>query len=115
MSLQTFLSTVEADITGAFKVIETDAETALTDIWALAKPVFTAAEPTIVKDVLTAIQAFLSTAAADVTGNDFAGIEQAFLEDLEAAGNALFSTAQGLGSSLLQILIALAKNAVAAP
>ena len=111
MSLQTFLSTVETDITGALKVIEDDAEAALTFIWGAAKPLFTAAEPTVIKDVLTAVQSFLATASADITGNDFAGIEQAFLEDLETAGSSLFTVAQGLGSSLLQVLIALAKNA----
>lgn len=110
MSLQTFLTTVETDITSVVKVVEGDVEIALTAIWTAAKPLFMQAEPVIVQDVLAALQKFLTTAEAS---NDFAGIEQAFLQDLEAAGSELFGQAQGLGSTLLQVLIGLAKGALA--
>lgn len=112
MSLQTFLATVEADIIAEVKVIEDDVDTALTDIWNFAKPVFTAFEPVVIRDTLTAVVNFLKAAEADVVGGNFADIEQAFLMALESAGSALFGDAQSLGSNLLQVLIGLAKGSL---
>ena len=110
MTVKTFIATVEADVTSAFHTLEGEAETALTAIWSAARPVFLAFEPTLVNDTLTALTAFLAKAEADVAAGDFGDIEQAFLEDLEAAGSSLFSGAKSLGSNLIGVLIGLAKG-----
>lgn len=114
MSLASFIATVETDIKEAVTWVEDETDAALAFIWTAAKPIFIAFEPTVIKDTLTALIDFLGRAEADIVNNDFAGIEQAFLMDLEAAGSALFNDAKGLGSTLLQVLIGLAKGKLAA-
>jgi hypothetical protein len=112
-TFQDFLNTVETDISNAWHVVEEDTVAALQNVWSVGKSLFVQFEPTLVSDALAAITAFLPKAQA---GGDLADLEQAFLEDLEAAGSTLFGQIQGLastsGSTLLQVLIALAKDAL---
>lgn len=112
MSIQTFLSTVEADIVKDVEWVEGKTETALTDIWNVVKPAFVAFEPTVVSAVLGAVTGFLSTAEqALLNGGSLADLETALLNDLEAAGSTLLADAKSLGSDILQALIGMARAA----
>lgn len=112
MSIQTFLATVEADITRDVQWVEGKTETALTAIWEVVKPAFLAFEPTVVQGVLHGISIFLTTVETSLlNGGNLADLETALLNDLEAEGSALLEDAKALGSDILQALIGLAKAA----
>ena len=103
-----FFTTVETDVKDAVRWAETEVDSALVAIWNVAKPLFVAAEPTVILSVLQAAIAFW----AKLPGlTDLAEIEAAFLNEAEALGGELLAQAQALGSDLLQVLLALAKNA----
>lgn len=108
MSLQTFIQTVETDLSSAVHWVEGEVDSAFTDIWNTVKPIFINFEPTLVQGVLGGIVAFLGT-LSDLKGGTLADIETALLNDLEAAGSTLFADAQTLGSDIVQALIGLAK------
>jgi len=110
--LQTFLDTIKTTITAAFHNIEDAVGMALHDIWNVAHPIFTSFEPTLVRDTLNALVEFLGTNEQHLLSGDFADIEQAFLMWLESEKEVLFKDAQSLGSTLLHVLIGLAKNKV---
>jgi hypothetical protein len=85
------------------------ADTALKDIWSVGGVLFTAGEATATAAVLNAIKTFLSGLAP---GQDLATIETAFLNEAETLGAELLTQAKGLGSMLLQALIALALKSI---
>ena len=112
MSIQTFLSTVEADIVKDVEWVEGKTESALTAIWNVVKPAFIAFEPTVVQGVLGAIATFLATVETSLlNGGNLADLETALLNDLEAEASVLLEDAKALGSDVLQALIGLAKAA----
>jgi hypothetical protein len=114
------LDTIKADLTTAEVWVEKEAgvvltdaqtlaDTALKDIWSVAGPLFTAGEATATSAVLNAIKGFLGSVTP---GQDLATLEAAFLNQAETLGADLLGQAKGLGSMLLQALIALALKAI---
>jgi hypothetical protein len=114
------LDTIKTDITAAevwvekeagvvLTEAETLADTALKDIWGVAGPLFTVGEATATAAVLNAIKTFLGGVTP---GQDLATLEAAFLNQAETLAGELLGQAKGLGSMLLQALIALALKAI---
>lgn len=101
------IQTIEQDLTNAWQAFETDAEKFGAVLWADVKPVLLAVQPQVYADLRTVILGILTA----FEGKDLATIETALLNTLEAGGTALFATARGLGSNLLQLVIALVKAA----
>ena len=115
MSLQTVLGTIETTLENGVKWVEGETDIAVTDIWDTASTLFTKFEPTLVQGAIAAVKSFLTAQTATWGLDD---IEQNFLEALEAEGSALFGQITGLtaasGSTLLQVLIGLVKDGIAA-
>ena len=101
------VQTIENDLTSAWSAVETDAERFGAVLWADVKPVLVAVEPAVYADLRTVILGILTA----FEGKDLPTIEAALLNTLEAGGSALFTTARGLGSNLLQLIIALVRAA----
>ena len=110
MSLANFIHVIESDVHDAFGVIEKDAEEALTAIWGVARPIFTAFEPVVVNDLLGELETFLKAAAVDVLQGTPDYIATVFLATLRDTGHSLLGTAEKMGIDLLTALAALAKN-----
>lgn len=117
--MTTFLEAVKNDFTSVWHVVETAAETGLTDaekalesaattVWTDFKPVVLAVEPVAYADLKTVILGLLT---AFQKGTDAATIETALLNVLEAGGTSLFGIAKGLQSNLLQLIIGLVRAA----
>lgn len=108
-TIKTDLTTAEVWVEKEAGVVLTEAQqladVALKDIWSIAAPLFTAAEATATSAVLGAIKGFLGQVTP---GQDLAQLEAGFLNVAEGLGGELLKQAQGLGSMLLQALIALA-------
>jgi hypothetical protein len=111
-ALQTFLDSVKTTITAAFHKVEDAVGLALNDIWNVAHPIFTSFSPVLVRDTLNALVEFLGANEQHLVNGDFADVEQAFLMWLELEKQTLFSDVQSLGSTLLHVLIGLAKQKV---
>lgn len=113
------LDTIKTDLVQAWHVVETDAGVVLTDaehvleaaaatVWSDFKPILTAIEPTIYADLKAVVVGVLTAFGG---GGDLAQIETEVLNVLSAGRTALLGHAQGLGSNLLQLIIAAVKAA----
>lgn len=111
--IKTDLTTAEVWVEKEAGVVLTEAQTladaALKEIWSVAGPLFTAGEATATSAVLNAIKGFLGGVTP---GQDLATLEAAFLNEAETLGAELLGQAKGLGSMLLQALIALVLKSI---
>lgn len=86
-------------------------KTAVVDIGELAVAAFKDVEAAVVNDLHAAATALFSGGSINLN-QSLADLEGALLMTLEHAGTELFAKAQGVGSTLLQILIGLVVHAL---
>ncbi len=106
--MTSILVTIEADAEKVGAWLEKEASAGLTAVAGLVLPIIKAAEPTLIADVKTAVEAFLTDVGKAGSIDD---LEQAFIESLEVGGAALLKEVETLEGPILQAIIALVKAA----
>lgn len=102
------IQTIEADLQGIGKWLETEAEAAAHEVWGVIKTVFEAQAPAVVNAVVAALKEFLPTVEAEIAaGTPLEDLEQNFIMWALKEGHVVLGDVEQIGSTMLQSLIGL--------